>query len=84
VDAEKFKSNRRDRILFLLIAHLLQQPSLDAAAAAELFATLRRRTQSVKYGTAINIDIEKTRFRCLSMSMDSQATDGEDRFRASI
>jgi hypothetical protein len=37
VDAEKFKSNRRDRILFLLIAHLLQQPSLDAAAAAELF-----------------------------------------------
>jgi hypothetical protein len=36
VDAEKFKSNRRGRILFLLIAHLLQQPSLDAAAA-ELF-----------------------------------------------
>jgi ubiquitin-protein ligase len=59
VDAERFKSNRRVRILFLATARLLQSPSLDdaaAAAAEELFrnspATI---TRSVKYGTALKI-----------------------------
>ena len=50
------------------MAHL-PQPSLDAAAEEELFcnspATI---TKSVKYGIAINIDIEKTSIGILSMS----------------
>ena len=61
MDAEKLKSNRRGRILFILMAHL-PQPSLDAVAVSRRVfcnspATI---TKSVKYGTAVNIDIEKT------------------------
>jgi hypothetical protein len=60
VDAERFKSNRRVRILFLATARLLQSPSLDddddAATAEELFRNSPTTiTRSVKYGTALKI-----------------------------
>jgi hypothetical protein len=69
VDAEKFKINRRAEY-YSYRRPIYRRPSVDAAALAEeLFCSSpATTTQSVKYDTAINIDIEKTTIGILSMS----------------